>query len=288
MVAVLEPCPETDLPRPAPACAGIASPPEGDACRLGQLGRLPCGDRISRVEPVEVGDVAVVDVHLAVVLEPLHEVALLADLHRREERQGIRHPGQVGIVGAEDLGGAQRVAVELTDQLCVHRRSHADVGDLGRVAREVKAILRRGGGCSDEPPLPRLADHRGEEEAGRIEECRVDRSEVGGVTGKVVVVPEVATEPCPARHRRSPGGILTGSGVVEGVGHHMRHPSLGTVEVLGGPLPALPEGGGEVDQRAMKLGEIGHLGGPVIHLDVDIEVIVCIPRQLDPFAPDPL
>ncbi len=37
--------------------------------------------------------------------------------------------------------------------------------------------------------------------------------------------------------------------------------------------------GDEVEEGAVALGEVGRLGGPVVHLDVDVGVVVGAPRR---------
>ena len=43
-----------------------------------------------------------------------------------------------------------------------------------------------------------------------------------------------------------------------------------------------------VEQRAMRLREIGHFRRPVVHLQVDVEVIVAVPRGAHTVVPQPL
>src|SRR5687768_14333614 len=43
-----------------------------------------------------------------------------------------------------------------------------------------------------------------------------------------------------------------------------------------------------VKERLMQLGEIGHFGRPVVHLKIDIEVIVAVPRREHTVVPETL
>ena len=44
----------------------------------------------------------------------------------------------------------------------------------------------------------------------------------------------------------------------------------------------------EIEQRLVHLGKIAHLGWPVVHLDVDIQMVIAIPGRLDFLIPKAL
>src|SRR5687768_9856695 len=43
-----------------------------------------------------------------------------------------------------------------------------------------------------------------------------------------------------------------------------------------------------VEERLMQLGKIGHFGRPVVHLQIDVEVIVAVPRREHAVVPETL
>ena len=57
----------------------------------------------------------------------------------------------------------------------------------------------------------------------------------------------------------------------------MEHPSAGTVHLGGGLGTRHRNVSYHFDKRVVTLGEIGHLGGPVVHLDVDVGGVFGVP-----------
>ena len=279
-VAVAQPCPEVHLPRPAPAGGLVAAAVEGDAAGLGQVGGAEGRDEVGGMQAVEVGDVAVMHIHLAVILQPLLQVALPADLHRGELLQvGLQAGHEVGVT-AQRAGGGDDVGIEFGQQLHVHRGAHADADGVQGVARQVEGILRRRGGCRDQPAVTGLAHGGGGEEQGCTPQDGIDALQVGPVLRILPVLPQMGAEPCPARVGGSPRGVLAGGGIVPDIGHHMEHPALGilAVEGAGGLLTRGDEAFHQRGQGLVELGEAGLLQGPVVHLDIDVGVVVAVPR----------
>ena len=57
----------------------------------------------------------------------------------------------------------------------------------------------------------------------------------------------------------------------------------------GGRLAPRPEAGCRPDRKAAcALGQVGRLGGPVVHLDVDVRVVIGMPRRIVAVVPQPL
>ena len=56
----------------------------------------------------------------------------------------------------------------------------------------------------------------------------------------------------------------------------------------GGLAPRRKLAADQIEKRRGALGEIGRFGGPVIHLDVDVGVVIRMPRRLVVVVPKPL
>jgi hypothetical protein len=75
--------PEVDLPGAGPAGAAVAAELEGFAGGGVEVGGAALGDLGAGVEAPEVGDVAVLVLRVVLVLEPLLELAVPADVVRK-------------------------------------------------------------------------------------------------------------------------------------------------------------------------------------------------------------
>ena len=78
--------------------------------------------------------------------------------------------------------------------------------------------------------------------------------------------------------------------VVPDVGHHMQHPSfcVRAVEILGSLVSALDKSLDESDKWFVKFTQIAWLSNPVIHLDVNVGVVVSVPRSVETVGPQSL
>ena len=68
----------------------------------------------------------------------------------------------------------------------------------------------------------------------------------------------------------------------------MSHPAIRVVEAACRLLSAPRQAFGEVEHRDVELGEVRDLGRPVVHLQVDVDVVVGVPRCLDVLVPESL
>jgi hypothetical protein len=60
------------------------------------------------------------------------------------------------------------------------------------------------------------------------------------------------------------------------------------VNVPGGFSAAGPKVVGKVEERLVTFGQIADLGRPVIHLDVDIDMVIAVPRGVNVLVPEAL
>ena len=151
-----------------------------------------------------------------------------------------------------------------------------------------EAVLRRVGRAGDEPFVFRLLDQVVEVEQRRLLQDRIGPAQELAVEREGVVLPEMLAEPGRAADGRAPGRGLAGRGEAPRVGDDVRHPAARVVVGLRGLAARLDQRGDELVQRLVQLGEVADLGRPVVHLHVDVEVPVAVPRRLDFLGPDAL
>src|ERR1700742_384525 len=106
MIAVAEARPESDLPGPAPAGAGIAPSDEGLFGCVRQPGRTPRGDLIIRIESIKRRDVSMLGIDLFIVFQPFLEAAGAgADLVGRQLPRYVLQAIGPGEVDTQVAGG---------------------------------------------------------------------------------------------------------------------------------------------------------------------------------------
>ena len=65
----------------------------------------------------------------------------------------------------------------------------------------------------------------------------------------------------------------------------MGHEAPAVVNVLCGFSAAGPKVVGQIEERFVTFGQVADLGGPVVHLDIDIDVVIAVPRGFDVLIP---
>ena len=104
------------------------------------------------------------------------------------------------------------------------------------------------------------------------------------------MLPEVCTKPGSTCVSGAPRRVLARSGIVPDVGHHMLNPAfrLWTIEVFCRFFSTRYQPEYQLCERKMELAEIALFGDPVVHLDIDIGVVVSVPRGVECVCPKTL
>lgn len=203
-----------------------------------------------------------------------------------------------GRVFAEDFRGFQVVAKEIVEDLHVHGRSGADGGALEgeaggfveerSVAADGREVFGGGGGVGYEPLSVGVRDEEVEEEQDAPFDEGVVLFEKGLVLGVLVVLPQVGGQPGSADGEGAPAWAVHGGGDSPEVGVLVEDPAVGSV-VFFGDLRALV---GELldhgEEGLGELAEVGRVGGPVVHLGVDVSGVFGIPGGVLVVVPDAL
>ena len=108
------------------------------------------------------------------------------------------------------------------------------------------------------------------------------------VASEEVVLPEVGRQPRTARGEHSPAGAVYGSGNAPEVGVVVGHPSVATVHLPCGEGSGLAEVANHREQRLLRLGKISHERRPVVHLGIDVDGVLRVPRCIHLVVPNTL
>ena len=168
------------------------------------------------------------------------------------------------------------------DDLVIHRRPHRQDADLA-VGQSI-AILGRHRRAAHEAAA-RILDEIVEKELRRLLHHRIRARQERAIGREQIVFPQVLREPRRAGGPQSRARQITRRREAPDVGDVMRHEPARAVVHARGLAPGLAQRFEEIEQRLVQLGEVGHLGRPVVHLQVDVEVIVRIPRRAHAVVP---
>ena len=180
---------------------------------------------------------------------------------------------------------------QVVDQLQVHAAGHAHGGMLA-VGRD-ELVLGRGRGRRHQMALA-VVDQEVEAELGGALHQGVGRvSKERLVPAELVVLPEVLAEPGAGHRPEGPGGIALaevahGRGLAPDVGVVVRDPAAAAVVDPRRLASVDGEAPDQVEERLVALGEVRHLGGPHVHLGIDVDRPVAAPGSANLVVPDPL
>ena len=291
-VPVLEARQHVDQPGPAPAGAPAAVGEallDRHARRVRKLTVARHIEGVAGMQRVEVAHVAMPRLGLQVRSVPLLDAAVLhQDQARSQLGALLPHLGEEGVLLAtQDPSSLEHMVEQLGHELLVHRGPHGGrrLGAVGQPG----GVLRAGRGPAD-PSAPLHLDQEVELEAGAA------RQQGPGHLGQEALVPREA----PVLHqvRREPGAPLMPEAPERlyrarprrrpQVGRMGRDPAAHAEGLAGADGPALREAPEEVEQRQVALRQAGHLRRPVVHLQVDVEVVVRVPRRREVVVPQAL
>ena len=276
MIPVVEACPEIDLPGHGPAGALVSPDFQGLAGSLRQFRRPGDRNLTGRIQAVEMRDMTVMRIRFPVWLRPFQDTAVFSDGGRHQARPALRQRIGKGRIHAQDARSFNDVGKEFPHDLVVHGRSGADI-DLAPFVIEIR-VLRRSGRRRHKIPGPGILHQHVHEKERSLLEYRVNLLQIGLVLRVLVMLVQMRAEPGAGGIGRTPGRMLARSGELPDIAQDVRDPAPGAIEDLRRVPAALDLVPGPFDQGEMELAEIAGLGRPEVHLEIDIEMIVAVPR----------
>ena len=117
---------------------------------------------------------------------------------------------------------------------------------------------------------------------------RVGFGEEGFVARVIVVIPEMEGEPGAAGGPHAGADAIDGSGGAPEVGVVMHDPAAGVVHFLRGARAGVGEVHDHGDEGVDCFGEVGGLGGPVVHFGVDVDGVFGAPGRVHRLVPEAL
>ena len=130
--------------------------------------------------------------------------------------------------------------------------------------------------------------HVVDEEVGSALHHRIIVGEELLVAGEDIVLPEMCGEPGATRREHTPAGAVDGSGNAPEVGVVVGYPSVAAIHLLCGEGSGLAEVANHREQRLLRLGKISHERRPVVHLGIDVDGVLRVPRRVHLVVPNTL
>ena len=290
-LAVAQTREEIDQPRAAPARVS-ATVGEAEIKRFSrgveQLRRDVAGELRARMQAEEMRDVTVPGLGLAEGARPFHQSSVCADLGPRELRARLLDARDERVlVVPKHRRGIEQVREHIPHDLLVHRVAHADVRVLPVGGDE--RVLRRRARARHQLVRHRILDEVVEVELRRATQHRPRAFAQEGLVARVrVVLPEMPRKPAAAVRPHAPHRVadrLSERPCVAGV---VRNEALHLVEFFRGNTANFGQALSEVEEWLVALGEVRALSVPVVHLDVDVDVVIGAPRRGEVLVPQSL
>ena len=289
-VSVTQTSPEVYLPSTAPTSTLISTTVQGHPAGFGKLGGGLRRNQVSRMQAVEMGNVAVVHIHFLIIFQPFLQVSFLTDLHGWESLQvhlKLRHIIRITI---QQASGGDDISIKLSEQLHIHSGTHTNADGSHAVTRHIETVFRRRSGGSYQPAMRRLLHRSGTKEPGGTFQDGIDTTQIILVLRIQIVFPQMGTQPSATGIGSSPGGVFAGSGIIPYVGHHVEHPAICLIAIEGTRtcLSRRDKALHQRRQRLIEFGEAGLFQRPVVHLDIDVRMIVPVPGSRYSICPESL
>ena len=235
-VSVTQTSPEVYLPSTAPTSTLVSTTVQGHPAGFGKLGGKLRRNQVSRMQAVEMGNVAVVYIHFLIIFQPFLQLIVTPYLHRSHfGKQGsqrisvssrkfqLRHIIRITI---QQASGGDDISIKLSEQLHIHSGTHTNADGSHAVTRHIETVFRRRSGGSYQPAMRRLLHRSGTKEPGGTFQDGIDTTQIILVLRIQIVFPQMGTQPGTTGIGGSPGGMFTGSGIIPYVGHHVEHPAI--------------------------------------------------------------
>ena len=208
------------------------------------------------------------------VFEPLLQLTPPTYLHGSQLRSHRSQRIDKEAFLSHRRGGVDGVIEKVVDHLVVHRRTgHYDKGAL---AVDRGGIFGRIGGRDHKPLVFGLAHQKVDVKFAGASHQGIDRPQICRISREEEAVPQMLAEPRIASGPHAITGAVDRTGRSPNVGIVMQCPATTTVH--GRRLPPLHRYAlHQIEKRLVHLGKVGHLGRPVIHLDIDVGGIFSVP-----------
>ncbi len=289
-VSVAQTSPEVYLPSTTPTGTPVSTTVQGHPAGFGKLGGSVRRNLVSRMQTVEMGNMAVVHIHFLIIFQPFLQVSVLTDLHGWEFLQVCLKLRHIIRITLQQAGGGNDICIKLGEQLHIHSRPHTDADRSHAVTRHIKTVFRRRSGGSYQPAMRRLLHSGRTKEPGSTFQYGIDTAQIILILRIQIVLPQMGTQPGTTGIGGSPRGMFTGSSIIPHIGHHVKHPAICLIAIEG-TRTCLSRRDKTLHQRCQRLTEFGKPGllqGPVIHLDIDVRMIISVPGSRDSLRPESL
>ena len=205
---------------------------------------------------------------------------MASNLHGRHLGACFSHLADKVLVKGEHIGSLHHVGEEFIDHLVVH----------GNAVSHIQSLIGVLGTCTHghhKPSVLGFGHHDVEEELGSALHDGIDTGEIAGIAGIEIVPPQVLAEPCATRGPHAPRSVHR-SGGAPNVGIVVQAPTAGAIHRTGGLATGLRHLACHADEGLVQFAQMGHLGGPIVHLGIDIGGVLAAPRRRYVFVPNAL
>ena len=208
------------------------------------------------------------------ILEPFLQLTVLPDLHRGQLAAHRTQSVTKQRIFIQHRSRTACIRKQVENQLIVHRDSSKQVRFLLNPAGSVFRRIRR---SYNQIACIGVTHQEIDKELRRAFHNRIYFFQVLFVTRIQITVPQVLAQPGITNRPRAAIRIIYGTGHTPQISIMMKHPSTATIHFACRFFSVFTQFTYHLNQRFMQFRQVRNLGGPIIHLRIDIGGIIAIP-----------
>ena len=234
------------------------------------------------------GDMAVARFGLVEVLRPLHHLPVTPGGNgRRHLSQFLRNFARQIALQTEILRTLDHDFKQIANRLDARRAAHRDHA-AASVHGQVGVLRRRRRPRHQSPGLRVLDEQIGLKTSRGLENRPRAAAKEFQIPRVEPALPEMAGQPGQSVRPESKQQTMTRFGIAPDIGGVVGYGPAEAIEVAGHTGARFQKPFSECKERFMAFTQVGHFRGPVVHRDVDVQVIIGLPGWCKQMIPKPL
>ena len=216
---------------------------------------------------------------------PLLQLSPSSHLHRRKLGYALLQVCGKGSIYTQHTCRGDDSRPKVEHQLVVHGATCCR-GSLAFTAGMY--ILGRVTGANHQPTVHGLFHHRLIKEHACLFHNGVSRAQKRHIACVKVSFPQVTAQPCPTRWPHARRCFIECTRYAPYIRIVMQHPAIGTIHGFSRFASGFTHLLNQLKERFIQFAEVGYLGRPIVHFEVDVARIFTVPRREEFVIPDAL
>ena len=278
MIAIQHARPEINLPANTPPGCHIPSLYQGIFGSLEQFRTSIRRYLIARIQTIQMRDMPMLVFRIIHILQPLLQLIVLSDLHWRQLVYQVLKRVTICLAFLQYPCRMQRIAQCIKSNLVVHRTSCHD-------GYPVRSMLWRNRRSRHHPTITGMLGHERQKKISRTLQHRIILPQKILVTGIQIMLPKMLSYPCPSIGPHTCICKIHRSGRPPNIRIMVSYPSFGPIQHTGCFTSRYRKVTCHLEERTMRLRQVSHFCRPVVHLRININGVLAVPRCIQILVP---